>query len=135
MSLGLQVELFHALTVVHRLWVNLRVTENHTLPNGFIRLLESQIQELLVFYRPQCLFSFDLLTKLAFKQGLLTAFDLDLKVLRLVVDNQLLGSRTLWQLDLNIDVFDALGPVILICRGTVVSADFLVDFELLFDYR
>ena len=45
------------------------------------------------------------------------------------VDKQMLRTRPFGQLNLNFHILNRLRPVVLVCRCTVVCANFLIDFE------
>ena len=71
MALSLQVELLNALRVVHGLRVDLLVAHNDALPDGLVRLLEVNLEELAVLDAPEAVLDLDLLAELALEEGLL----------------------------------------------------------------
>jgi len=132
MTLSFEVELFYLLAVVYSLRINLRITKNNTLPDRFVSLLECHIEVLLVLNGPKRLLSLDFLTELTLQQWFALALDLYFDVLGLYVDNHLLGCGSLGQLNLNIDVFNTLRPVVFFSRRSVVCANSFINLELRF---
>lgn len=131
MALGFKVELFHLLAVVDGLGVDLGVTEKDTLPDGLVRFLECDIEILIILNGPHGFFHLHLLTQLSLQQRLSLPFDLHFEVLWFDLDNQLLCSCALGQLNLHIDVLNALRPVVLVGGRTVIGTDALINLKLL----
>ena len=71
MALSLKVKLFYVLGIVHSLWVDLLISNQDALPNGFISLLEADVQELSILNAPVAIVNFDLLAQLSLNERFL----------------------------------------------------------------
>lgn len=71
MALSLKVKLFYVLGIVHSLWVDLLISNQDALPNGFISLLEADVQELSILNAPVAIVNFDLLAELSLNERFL----------------------------------------------------------------
>jgi len=112
MALGLQVEVLHALRVVHALRVDFLVADKDSFPNLFFCLLQIYVQELVIFDVPEGVVDFDSFYQLAVENWLALALDLHLERLRFDNDEQVARLSALWQCDLDINIHNLLSPAI-----------------------
>jgi len=127
MTLGFEVKLFDSLAVVDCLGIDLLIAEDHTLPNRLVGLLKVDVEELAVFNVPERVIHFDLLAKLTIDQWLtLLSLQSDLQMLSLNLHHQLLRLGALRNLNLQINVLDALRPIVVLSLSSVVRANLLV---------
>lgn len=89
MTLRLVVKLVEFFAVVDFLCVDLFVTQNNTFPNGLSVLFEVEVQELRVLNRPEAILSLNFLAEFSVNYWLFLAFDLNLQMLRLYVNDEL----------------------------------------------
>ena len=89
MTLRLVVKLVEFFAVVDFLCVDLFVTQNNTFPDGLSVLFEVKVQELRVLNRPEAILGLHFLAKFSVNYWLFLAFDLNLQMLRLYVNDEL----------------------------------------------
>lgn len=106
--MSLEVELFHFLAVVHGFGVDFGISEDYTLPNGFVRLLKSYVEELVVFNSPESFFNLYFLAELAVNERFGLSFNQYLEVLALHVNDELLCCGAFGQFNLHFNVLNAL---------------------------
>jgi len=101
------------LGIVDGLGIDLLVPDDHALPDCFISLLETQVEEFPVFNRPEAIVYFDFFTELPFKEWSL-AFESHAQMLLLNLDVKLVCLCSFRNGDLDLYIEDSLGPVVLI---------------------
>jgi hypothetical protein len=85
-TLRLQIKLLYPLRVVNLLRIYFLISNNDSLPDGFVGLLESDCDVFLVFDAPETVVDFYFFLEVTVNKWLLGAFNLDKEMLGLDFD-------------------------------------------------
>jgi len=112
--LSFEIKLMNVLAVVDSLGVNLFVSEEHALPDGLIRLLKADVEELSVLDAPKAVLYLYLLAEFTLKERSL-ALESDTQMLLLDLNIELVCLSAFRNRNLDLNIEDSLRPVVLLC--------------------